>query len=76
MHVVDGPRILVVAKDVFDDPNRSSRGRTITNAYYIKLNNDVKLPKVKGADDADKAKWIPVEKLRRDEMFEDHYSVI
>lgn len=63
---------------VFDHPNRSLRGRIITFAYYIKLDNAEGLPNVKGADDADKAEWVPLSKL--DSMtrviHEDHYSII
>jgi bifunctional NMN adenylyltransferase/nudix hydrolase len=33
-------------------------------------------PKVKGMDDAQKAKWVPLADLRRDNMFLDHYSII
>ena len=66
----------IVARDVFDDPNRSSRGRTITHAFLIKLADDIRLPKVKGSDDADKAKWVPISKLKREDFFEDHLDII
>ena len=66
----------VIAQDVFDDPNRSARGRTITHAFLIKLKDDAALPRVKGMDDADKAKWIPISELRREDFFEDHYDII
>lgn len=66
----------IVARDVFDDPNRSARGRTITHAFLIKLANDIRLPKVKGSDDADKAKWVPINKLKREDFFDDHFDVI
>ncbi len=59
----------------FDAIGRSSRGRTITHAFYIEL-TDKTLPKVKGSDDADKAKWIPLSKVRSDECFEDHFEII
>ena len=61
--------------DKFDDPSRSLRGRTITHAYYIVLPAGP-LPKVKGSDDAVKAKWIPLSEVNEEEMFEDHYSII
>ena len=60
---------------VFDALNRSARGRTITHAFSIKL-KDTTLPKVKGADDAVFAKWIPVANIRSEECFEDHYEII
>ena len=67
----------IVDQQVFDDPGRSLRGRTITHAFYIELPPGG-LHKVKGSDDADKAKWIPLgvfEKMR-DQMFEDHPLII
>jgi bifunctional NMN adenylyltransferase/nudix hydrolase len=62
----------------FDAPNRSSRGRTITQAFYIDLGFDEKLPKVKGADDAEKAFWVPLNEVvaQRDKFFEDHFAII
>ena len=66
----------IVAQDVFDDPNRSSRGRTITHAFLIKLKDEPVLPKIKGMDDADKAKWVALNQVKRDMMFEDHYAII
>jgi len=66
----------IVAQDVFDDPNRSSRGRTITHAFLIKLRDDTSLPKVKGSDDADKAKWVAVSDLKPEDFFEDHWHII
>lgn len=66
----------IVAKEIFDDPNRSSRGRTITHCYLIKLRDGAALPRVKGSDDADKAKWIPINELRPEDFFEDHHSII
>lgn len=62
----------------FDAPNRSARGRTITQAFYIELGFDDKLPKVKGGDDAEKAFWVPLSDVVRqqDKFFEDHYHII
>ena len=67
----------IKSSKVFDDPNRSLRGRTITHAHYIELPPG-ELPKVKGSDDADKAKWVPLgvfEKMQ-DQMFEDHWHIV
>jgi bifunctional NMN adenylyltransferase/nudix hydrolase len=64
-------------REVYDAPDRSLRGRTITHAIGIELPAGP-LPKVKGSDDAEKAKWIPLsvfEKMRS-QMFEDHYSIV
>ena len=63
-------------QDVFDEPNRSARGRTITHAYYLELEPSQLLPKVKGGDDAKSAKWVPLANLHPQEMFEDHYYII
>lgn len=62
---------------VFDKPDRSLRGRTITHAYLIQL-QATKLPKVRGSDDAERAKWIPINKFlgMQEQIFEDHYSIV
>lgn len=60
---------------VFDAPNRSSRGRTITHASLIVL-PDGPLPKVKGSDDAVKAAWYPLGSLKSEDFFEDHFCII
>ena len=61
---------------VFDDPFRSARGRTITHAFYIELQPNSELPKVKGGDDAKRAMWIPLSELTPENLFEDHYFII
>jgi bifunctional NMN adenylyltransferase/nudix hydrolase len=61
---------------VFDDPNRSTRGRTITHAFYIELEAVQKLPKVRGGDDAKHAMWVPLADLDPRNIFEDHYFII
>jgi bifunctional NMN adenylyltransferase/nudix hydrolase len=65
----------IVRSRVYDAIERSTRGRIITHAFYIKL-PDGELPKVKGSDDAVKAKWIPIAEIKSDETFEDHYEII
>ncbi len=60
---------------VFDSLNRSARGRTITHAYNILL-QDGPQPKVRGADDAEVAKWVPLASVQPEECFEDHYQII
>lgn len=62
---------------VFDHPDRSLRGRTVTHAYFIRL-DDGALPSVKGDDDADKAWWMPLGDvyLNEDRFFEDHLHII
>ena len=79
----------IVAQRVFDDPNRSSRGRTITHGFLIQLKNETalpglrsrkprkaELPEVEAADDAEKAQWWPLADVKREMMFEDHYDII
>jgi bifunctional NMN adenylyltransferase/nudix hydrolase len=60
---------------VFDAIGRSTRGRTITHAFKIVL-PDGELPKVKGMDDAEKARWVPIAEVRSDECYEDHYEIL
>jgi bifunctional NMN adenylyltransferase/nudix hydrolase len=60
---------------VFDAIDRSPRGRIITHAFHIEL-PDGELPKVKGQDDADKARWVPIAEVKSEECFEDHYEIL
>ena len=60
---------------VFDAIDRSARGRTITHAFKIVL-PDGELPKVKGSDDAEKARWVPIAEVDSAECFEDHYDIV
>lgn len=68
---------------VFDYPGRSLRGRTITHAYHYSTILPVarlegKFPKVKGSDDAEVARWFPLNQALSmgDQLFEDHRDVI
>lgn len=67
----------IKADRVFDHPQRSARGRTITHAYLFEFPFGG-LPPVKGADDADKARWLPLAEVRQMEaqLFEDHADII
>ena len=70
----------VRGREVFDDPFRSSRGRTVTHAFLIDLGVGP-LPKIKTGGQADdeetfRIAWVPLARLRRDKCFEDHYSII
>lgn len=75
----------IVHSKTFDHPERSLRarltgkkGRTITKAFCIRLNDSKDLPRVKGSDDADKAWWFPIAQVSnmRDQLFEDHADII
>lgn len=67
----------VTDEKVFDHPDRSLRGRTVTHAFCIDLGSG-NLPKVKGDDDAEKAFWMPLRDVlrREEEFFEDHFHII
>ena len=65
----------IVRSKVFDAIDRSPRGRIITHAFHIIL-PDGELPKVKGSDDAEKARWVPIAEVRSDQCFEDHYEIL
>ena len=73
-------RNAIKAHEVFDEPDRSQRGRTITHAFYMELFPRLEdgLPLVKGGDDAAKAFWLPISALGdvEHEFFEDHYDII
>ncbi|WP_010093254.1 bifunctional nicotinamide-nucleotide adenylyltransferase/Nudix hydroxylase [Burkholderia ubonensis] len=63
-------------RQVFDHPTRSLRGRTITHACLFSFPTG-ELPRVKGSDDADKARWVPLNEFAqmRGVMFEDHFDI-
>jgi len=65
----------ITKTQVFDDPYRSARGRTVTHAYLIELKGE-KLPKVKGGDDAAHAFWVPFAEVKPELMFEDHFHIV
>ena len=66
----------IVKDKTYDEPTRSDRARIITQAFLIRLPNQTNLPPVRGADDADKAKWVPLADLDPKMLFEDHYFII
>jgi bifunctional NMN adenylyltransferase/nudix hydrolase len=62
---------------VFDHPDRSQRGRTITHAHCFDL-GDRELPEVAGADDALSADWVPIADLAalEDRFHDDHFHML
>lgn len=62
---------------VFDHPDRSQRGRTITHAFYFEF-PEGPLPKVKGGDDAAQAFWLPLADFYAldGQMYEDHWHIV
>lgn len=68
-------RQAVRGEKVLDNPWRSTRKRTISIAYGFHLVG-TKLPSVEGKDDANCARWWPIDEVTREMMFEDHFNVI
>ena len=70
-------RAALRAVKVFDHPDRSQRGRTITHAHYFDLGN-APMPAVRADDDALQAEWIPVGQIAalEAEFFEDHFHML
>ncbi|CAO3438991.1 bifunctional nicotinamide-nucleotide adenylyltransferase/Nudix hydroxylase [Azospirillum doebereinerae] len=65
------------ATQIFDHPYRSSRGRTVTQAFLIQLKpTEEGFPKVRGGDDAKSARWMPIAEIDPERMFEDHFHII
>lgn len=62
---------------VFDHPDRSQRGRTITHAHYFDLQS-APLPLVQAGDDAAHAEWVAIDRLASMEeaFFEDHFHML
>ena len=67
----------IKASHVFDHPDRSLRGRTITHAFHFEFPTG-ELPPVKGGDDADKARWFPLADALEmgPQLFEDHLHIV
>jgi bifunctional NMN adenylyltransferase/nudix hydrolase len=67
----------LVEAAVFDHPDRSLRGRTITHAHYFDL-GDRELPEVQADDDAQAVEWVPIEKLSalEDRFHDDHFHML
>ena len=62
---------------VFDHPDRSQRGRTITHAHYFDL-AEAPFPPVQADDDAMQVLWVPIDQLAamEEEFFEDHFHML
>lgn len=62
---------------VFDHPQRSLRGRTITHVHVLVLDDPEPAP-IQAGDDAASARWHSVQQLPalRSQCFEDHYHIL
>ena len=72
-------RKAITYNETFDHPDRDLRGRTITMAYLIELDGgNGELPRVKGSDDAKKAKWFKLAEVAEmgEIMYGDHAHII
>jgi bifunctional NMN adenylyltransferase/nudix hydrolase len=62
---------------VFDHPDRSQRGRTITHAFYFDLGERTP-PEIMADDDAQSANWVPMSQLMdlEDQFHDDHFHML
>jgi bifunctional NMN adenylyltransferase/nudix hydrolase len=62
---------------VFDHPDRSQRGRTITHAHFFDL-GERELPEVRADDDAAGVEWVPIASLPslEDQFLDDHFHML
>jgi bifunctional NMN adenylyltransferase/nudix hydrolase len=62
---------------VFDHPERSLRGRTITHAFHFDFPAG-ELPDVRGGDDAEKARWFAVSEALEmgPQLYDDHLHIL
>jgi bifunctional NMN adenylyltransferase/nudix hydrolase len=62
---------------VFDHPDRSQRGRTLSHTHHFDL-GDRELPEVVASDDASAAQWVPIDQLAamEEQFFDDHFHML
>lgn len=63
------------ASHVFDYPWRSERGRIISTAYLIELDEE-DLPRVGAGKGAARSVWMPLSDIDPRTMYEDHFRII
>jgi bifunctional NMN adenylyltransferase/nudix hydrolase len=65
------------AAAVFDHPDRSQRGRTITHAHFFDL-GERELPEARADDDAASVEWVPIASLAslEDQFLDDHFHML
>ena len=70
-------RAALQSVSVFDHPDRSQRGRTVTHVHYFDLPHGPK-PAVRADDDAAEAFWLSIDTIRgrEAEFFEDQFQIL
>jgi len=67
------------ASHVFDAPDRSQRGRTITHGFFFELSHNqwTGLSDVRADDDAADVRWVPIAEFlgMQEHMYEDHFFI-
>lgn len=80
----------IIAKEVFDAPDRSLLGRCYSHTFLFRLDDTQPLPKVKGQNaplsetdgkyiqETRKAVWIPISEARAmpEKFFDDHHAIL
>lgn len=68
----------LASTEVFDRPDRSQRGRTITHGHFFDLGDRQALPGVRADDDAAEAEWMPIAALSglEDRLLDDHFQML
>lgn len=59
----------------FADPKRDPRGRYVTVAYFALVRKE-EHDTIEGCDDADRAEWIPIQRLTRMKLAFDHNKIL
>ena len=70
-------RTCLKGNDVFDRPDRSQCGRTITHGFFFDL-GDREPPSIRADDDAAAASWMPIDQLCASEerFLDDHFQML
>lgn len=66
----------ITEERLFDDPDRSQRGRVLTMAYLFRLPQSSVQYTVRGDDDAASAHWYPLGELSATNFHDDHAAII
>jgi bifunctional NMN adenylyltransferase/nudix hydrolase len=69
----------IKSKEIFDNPDRSLRGRTLTTGFLLRLDDTKPLPKTKPQKgEVQKVMWLPINEAlnRTEKWFEDHHSIL